>query len=57
MVWTHPGMSTYYRNDTGRVVVNYPFRNVDLFEMTERADLDEFVTEPRSASRQPAPAR
>ena len=31
MVWTHPGMSTYYRNDKGRVVVNYPFRNVDLF--------------------------
>jgi 4-hydroxyacetophenone monooxygenase len=54
MVWTHPGMSTYYRNAKGRVVVNYPFRNVDLFEMTERADLDEFVTEPRSPSRQPA---
>ena len=22
MVWTHPGMKTYYRNDRGRVVVN-----------------------------------
>ena len=22
MVWTHPGMSTYYRNGRGRVVVN-----------------------------------
>jgi 4-hydroxyacetophenone monooxygenase len=47
MVWTHPGMSTYYRNARGRVVVNYPFRNVDLFDMTARADLAEFVTEPR----------
>ena len=46
-------MSTYYRNAKGRVVVNYPFRNVDLFEMTERADLDEFVTEPRSPLRHP----
>ena len=47
MVWTHPGMSTYYRNDRGRVVVNFPYRNVDLFEMTERANLAEFVVEPR----------
>ena len=49
MVWTHPGMTTYYRNDRGRVVVNYPYRNVDLFERTRHADLSEFVTEPRSA--------
>ena len=34
MVWTHPGMSTYYRNARGRIVVNFPFRNVDLFERT-----------------------
>ncbi len=47
MVWTHPGMSTYYRNDRGRIVVNSPYRNVDFFEMTKEADLDEFVTEPR----------
>ena len=46
MVWTHPGMETYYRNARGRVVVNYPYRNVDLFAMTRRADLTEFVTEP-----------
>jgi 4-hydroxyacetophenone monooxygenase len=49
MVWTHPGMSTYYRNAKGRVVVNYPYRNVDLFNTTERADLTDFVTEPRAA--------
>ena len=48
MVWTHPGMETYYRNARGRVVVNYPYRNVDLFAMTRHADLDEFVTEPRA---------
>jgi 4-hydroxyacetophenone monooxygenase len=47
MVWTHPGMSTYYRNARGRVVVNYPYRNVDLFDMTAGADLAEFVAEPR----------
>ena len=47
MVWTHPGMSTYYRNARGRIVVNFPYRNVDLFERTRRADLSEFVVEPR----------
>ena len=24
MVWTHPGMTTYYRNARGRVVVTTP---------------------------------
>jgi len=27
--------------------VNFPYRNVDLFERTRRADLSEFVVEPR----------
>ncbi len=47
MVWTHPGMSTYYRNERGRIVVNSPYRNVDFFAMTSEADLDDYVTEPR----------
>lgn len=47
MVWTHPGMSTYYRNDKGRVVVNYPFRNVDLFAETSHVDLADYVVEQR----------
>ena len=49
MVWTHEGMTTYYRNARGRIVVNSPFRNVDYYEMTREAKLDEFVVEPRSA--------
>ncbi|MEC9347488.1 MAG: NAD(P)/FAD-dependent oxidoreductase [Pseudomonadota bacterium] len=49
MVWTHPGMQTYYRNSRGRVTVNFPYRNVDLFEMTREADLDAWKTEPRKA--------
>jgi len=46
MVWTHPGMSTYYRNDRGRIVINSPYRNVDFFNMTREAKLDEYVVEP-----------
>ena len=50
MVWTHPGMSTYYRNERGRVVVNSPFRNAQFFAMTHKADLSDFETEPRVES-------
>ncbi len=46
MVWTHPGMETYYRNSRGRVVVNTPFRIVDFWHMTRQADLRDYVTEP-----------
>jgi 4-hydroxyacetophenone monooxygenase len=49
MVWTHPGMSTYYRNTRGRIVVNTPYRIVDLFDRTRRADLDDYVVEPARA--------
>ncbi len=49
MVWTHPGMSTYYRNERGRVVVNSPFRNAQFFAMTHRANLEDFETESRAS--------
>lgn len=47
MVWTHQGMSTYYRNTRGRVVVNNPFRIVDVWKWTEQAELDDYVLAPR----------
>lgn len=43
MIWTHPNVNTYYRNSKGRVVVINPFRMVDYWHMTQRADLDEFI--------------
>ncbi len=46
MVWTHPGVDTYYRNARGRVVVNSPYRNATFYEMTRAADLRDFVVEP-----------
>jgi 4-hydroxyacetophenone monooxygenase len=45
MVWTHPGVETYYRNDRGRVVVNSPYRNATFYEMTRAADLADFIVE------------
>jgi 4-hydroxyacetophenone monooxygenase len=45
MVWTHPGMDVYYRNRRGRVVVNSPFRGVDFWKMTQRANLSDYNLE------------
>lgn len=42
MVWTYPGVETYYKNSKGRVVVNNPFRILEFWNMTERADLNEY---------------
>jgi 4-hydroxyacetophenone monooxygenase len=47
MIWTHPAMSTYYRNARGRVVVINPFRNVDFWRMTRQPDLDDYLVEYR----------
>ena len=48
MVWTHPGMTSYYRNDRGRIVVNSPWRNVDFYAMTREANLSDYLIEPVS---------
>jgi 4-hydroxyacetophenone monooxygenase len=47
MVWTHPGLETYYRNERGRVVVNSPYRNAVFYEMTRTANLGDYVVEPK----------
>jgi 4-hydroxyacetophenone monooxygenase len=43
MIWTHPGVSTYYRNPAGRVVSVLPFRLVDYWAMTHDPDLADFL--------------
>jgi 4-hydroxyacetophenone monooxygenase len=50
MVWTHRGMSTYYRNAKGRVVVNNPFRIVDMWKWTERANPQDYFVAPRGGA-------
>ena len=39
MVWTHPGMSTYYRNPRGRVVTVMPWTLVDYWSLTHDVDV------------------
>ncbi len=42
MIWTHPAMTTYYRNAAGRVVTNSPWRLVDYWWMTRTPNLTEY---------------
>jgi len=48
MVWSHPGMTTYYRNSKGRVVTNSPYRIVDYWAMTREPELSDFTFEARA---------
>jgi 4-hydroxyacetophenone monooxygenase len=43
LIWTHPGMSTYYRNSSGRVVSVMPWRLVDYWNMTEKPNPADFT--------------
>jgi 4-hydroxyacetophenone monooxygenase len=54
-IWTHPGMTNWYRNRAGRVVSIMPWRVVDYWRMTREAHLDDFVTEARGAVMAPTP--
>lgn len=50
LVWSHPGVTSWYRNSKGRVFSPLPWRLVDYWSMTHDADLADFDTE-----RAPAP--
>lgn len=42
MVWSHPGMNTWYRNSKGRVITNSPWRLRDYWAMTRELKLDDY---------------
>lgn len=44
LVWTFPGVDGYVRNSKGRIVVNNPFRIIDMWRMTDTADLADYET-------------
>ncbi len=49
MIWTYPGVENYCQNSKGRIVVNNPFRIIEVWEMTEKANLADFVCTPIAA--------
>lgn len=52
LIWTHPGMTNWYRNKSGRITALLPFRLVDYWSMTHDPNFDEFNIEwlPREAA-------
>lgn len=42
LIWTHPGMTTYYRNSRGRVFSAMPWRFVDYWRMTHDPDFTQY---------------
>lgn len=45
MVWTHKGMTNWYRNEKGRVLAVSPWRIADYRNMLLKSDLDDFVVD------------
>jgi 4-hydroxyacetophenone monooxygenase len=41
-IWAHPGMTTYYRNSKGHIVVPCPWTNYEYWKMVREPDLAEF---------------
>lgn len=48
MIWVHPGMTTYYRNSAGRVVISSPWKYLDYWGRTLEFDGGDYVTEEMS---------
>jgi len=42
-IWSHPGMTTWYRNEVGRVVVSSPWTYLDYWTRTRELDVTDYV--------------
>lgn len=49
LVWSHPAVTTWYKNKNGRIITNQPWRLIEYWRMTHDPDLSEFVTVPEKA--------
>ena len=56
-IWVHPGMTTYYRNNSGRIVTASPWKYVDYWSRTRHFKPDQYVVERSTTSLEEAPAR
>ncbi|MGI9284610.1 MAG: flavin-containing monooxygenase, partial [Pseudomonadales bacterium] len=43
MVWSHPGMNSWYKNSKGRVTTTSPWRLVDYWRWTKEPDLNDYI--------------
>jgi len=47
LVWTHPGVESWYKNAKGRLTTTSPWRLVDYWGWTREPDLDDYHLTPR----------
>jgi 4-hydroxyacetophenone monooxygenase len=47
--WNHPAAQSWYRNASGRIVANQPWRLVDYWNLTREPALEDYVFEPPRA--------
>jgi len=45
LVWSHPKVSTWYKNESGRIITNQPWRLVDYWKLTFEPKLSEYRQE------------
>ena len=45
LVWSHPSVTTWYKNAGGRIITNQPWRLVDYWRLTHDPDLEDFLVE------------
>jgi 4-hydroxyacetophenone monooxygenase len=50
MVWSHAGVTSWYKNKRGRVIMNSPWRLADYRNMTAEFSADEYVLTPGGSS-------
>ena len=43
MSWSHPSATNWYKNKSGRIVMNSPWRLVDYRNLTTEIDVSEYV--------------
>jgi 4-hydroxyacetophenone monooxygenase len=48
-IWSHPGMTNWYRNEAGRVVVSSPWTYLDYWQRTREFDPANYIEEPAEA--------
>ena len=50
LVWSHPGMDSWYKNSKGRVTTTSPWLLLDYWRWTREADLESYDVTPEAGS-------
>jgi 4-hydroxyacetophenone monooxygenase len=48
MVWSHPRVTSWYKNAAGRVTVNSPWKQLEYWQITQRFEPSEYLCVPRT---------